>query len=175
MASETRQRLTAVARYAGLVAGLAVAYVLLDFLIDLRPSTVHSSYRFKVAPLELDETRLLRQDNLAILVMRRSPQTIERLLQTTDGLQDPQSRGSSQPDFAANPLRSRDPEYFVSYGYGTDLGCPLSVVTDGLREVCSKAAYDFAGRARLGASEFSNLAIPDYTFSDDFTVLVIEP
>ena len=153
----------------------AIGYVLLDFAIDLRPAAIQSSYRFEIGELEPDEVKLLRQDNLSILVARRSPQTIERLRQSVDNLQDPDSGNSRQPDYAHNRLRSREPQYFVSYAIGTDLGCPLRLQRPLLRETCGDALYDLAGRALAGAKRFPNLSIPDYNFSDDFRTLTIKP
>jgi len=153
----------------------AVLFVLFDFMIDLRPSTIQSSYRFNVGELSEDEVKVLRQDNLSILVIRRSAQTIAHLQQTTDRLQDPESDDSRQPEYARNALRSRHPQYYVSYALGTDLGCTLKVLQDGLQEICSRARYDLAGRALKGEKEFSNLRIPDYNFSNNFSTLTINP
>ena len=150
-------------------------YVLLDFAIDMRPSGVQDSYRFEVGPLADDQPRILRQDNLSILVLRRSAGTVARLRETTEGLQDPQSRRSSQPAYAANPLRSRRPELFVSYATGTDFGCGLEIGESTVKEVCGSARYDFAGRALVGERRFPNLAVPDYNFSEDFRYLTIRP
>jgi ubiquinol-cytochrome c reductase iron-sulfur subunit len=162
-------------RYLLILSGLAVFYVLFDFMVDVRPSTIQSSYRFQLAELAPNEVTILRQDNLAILVVHRSVQTIERLQQASLLLQDPDSRDSRQPVYALNDLRSRDPQYFVSYAIGTDFGCPLEVLEDGLRESCGSARYDLAGRALKGVKSFSNLAIPDYNFTNNFSILTIFP
>jgi ubiquinol-cytochrome c reductase iron-sulfur subunit len=153
----------------------AIAWVLLDFMIDLRPSSIQSSYRFEVPELAPDEVRILRRDNLAIVLARRSPASIAALRQASANLQDPDSRDSRQPEYARNPLRSRHPQYFVSYAFGTDLGCGLTVEPPGLREICGSARYDLAGRALAGAKRFSNLPIPDYNFDADFKRLTINP
>lgn len=152
-----------------------MVYVLLDFAIDLRPSTVYESYRFRVPALEQDQPRILRQDNLAILVIRRSPQTLAVLRESADDLQDPESSRSRQPDYARNRLRARVPEYFVAYALGTDFGCLLALENRRLRETCGRAEYDYAGRALIGERQFSNLEIPDYNFDDNFTRLTIRP
>ena len=154
---------------------LAVLYVLLDFIVDVRPPRVQDSYRFEVGELLPDRPRILRQDNLSILVIRRSEETVARLRESIQNLQDPGSQYSRQPDFAENLLRSKYPELFVSYAIGTNLGCLLEVTEQGIGEVCSEATYDYAGRALQAANEFQNLAIPDYTFSDDFKTLTIWP
>ncbi len=150
-------------------------YVLFDFMVDVRPSTIQSSYRFQLAELAPDEMTILRHDNLLILVVHRSAKTIERLQQASSLLQDADSGDSRQPDYALNDLRSREPRYFVSYAIGTDFGCPLEVVEDGLRETCGSARYDLAGRALKGAKSFSNLVIPDYNFTNNFSILTIFP
>jgi ubiquinol-cytochrome c reductase iron-sulfur subunit len=90
-------------------------------------------------------------------------------------LQDPESEDSHQPGFATNALRSRQAEFFVSYAMGTNLGCVIEVFERGLREICSPARYDYAGRALEGENKFQNLAIPDYNFTNNFNTLTIRP
>ena len=170
-----RDRLRLAVRYLSIVAGLAMLFVLLDFAIDSRPPAIQESYRLQVGELAEDEARILRRDNLAILDIRRSTATIERLSKSKRPLQDPRSRRSSQPEFAANPLRSAVPEYFVGYAIGTDFGCALEILADRVREICGDASYDFAGRALTGAREFKNLPVPDYNFSDDYRYLTVRP
>jgi ubiquinol-cytochrome c reductase iron-sulfur subunit len=157
------------------VLGLAVLYVLVDFAFDIRPSRVQSSYRFEIRNLEADKPLFLRQDNLVILVIARSAAGIAELQLAVSGLQDPESEDSHQPGFATNALRSRQPEYFVSYAMGTDMGCVIEVYERGLREICSQARYDYAGRGLKGENKFQNLAIPDYNFTNNFNTLTIRP
>jgi len=170
-----RDRLRRLSRYFALAGVAAVVYVLLDFAIDIRPPAVQSSYRFEIGALEFDQPRILRQDNLSILVIRRSAATIDRLERAGDALQDGASSYGHQPDYARNPLRSRYPQYFVSYATGTDLGCRLQVFDSELGEICGSARYDFAGRALRGTKKFPNLSIPDYTFTSDFSSLTVYP
>ncbi len=157
------------------VLAMAILYVLGDFVFDIRPPGVQSSYRFKIENLVQDVPLFLRQDNLVILVIARSTASIAELQQGVAGLQDAESQDSHQPEFATNTLRSRHPGYFVSFAMGTDLGCVVEAFERGLREICSQAAYDYAGRALKGENKFQNLAIPDYNFSNDFNTLTIRP
>ena len=157
------------------VLGLAILYVLVDFAIDIRPPRVQSSYQFKIKTLTPDVPTFLRQDNLVIVVIAHSAAGIARLQQAVANLQDPESQRSNQPAFATNALRSRHAEYFVSYAIGTHLGCVLEAFERGLREICSNARYDYAGRALQGENKFRNLAIPNYNFSNDFNTLTIRP
>ena len=170
-----RRNLERLLRFCALIAAAAIVWVIVDFSIDIRPPGIHSSYRFSLAELAPDEARILRQDNLSILVIRRSAATIRELEQAPGELQDPDSSDSRQPDYARNPLRSREAEYFVSYAIGTDLGCLLQIGAAELLEACGSARYDFAGRAFKSAETFPNLTIPDYTFTNNFSTLTIKP
>jgi ubiquinol-cytochrome c reductase iron-sulfur subunit len=170
-----RSALKRLIKYFAIVLVAAISYVLLDFAFDLRPPRVHSSYQFNVGELPLDQARILRQDNLSVLVIRRSAGTISALRQDLVELQDPESERSQQPGFASNLLRSSHPEYFVSYAIGTDFGCSLELGESSIKEICSNARYDFAGRALQGDNKFLNLAIPDYTFTNNFNTLTIRP
>jgi len=172
--SDRRKLLTAV-KTVSIAAGLALLYVMLDFMIDVRPAQIHDSYQFKLDGLPVDAAIILRQDNLSIVIIRRSPEVIKLLRESGGNLQDPHSGSSSQPDNAENSLRSIHPGYYVGYAIGTDLGCGLEAIENGLREICSQARYDFAGRALQGATRFENLAIPDYNFSNNFNTLTIRP
>ena len=158
------------------LASVAVLAVFLDYAIDFRPPGIHSSYRFPLKALPFDQPIWLQQDNLRVLVVRRSQPVISALQSQTEALQDPDSSASRQPDFARNRLRSSSDEYFVAYATGTDMGCPLiSYTSDTVKEACGAATYDFAGRARSGQNRFQNLRVPDYNFNLDFTLLTIRP
>lgn len=151
--------------------------MILDYSIDLRPSSIHNSYQFQLNDLIEDQPVWLQQDNLTILLIKRSEATVQSLL-TADlhRFQDADSNRSSQPSFAANSFRSSDSKFFVSYGTGTHLGCPLALKAPGLiEEICSDAQYDFAGRAVSSKNKFQNLSIPDYNFSEDYKTLTIRP
>lgn len=175
MSSSKRKLLEILVKSCFVLVIIAFLYTLIDFAVDVRPSSIQSSYRFKLRDMAIDQARVLRQDNLAILVIKRSEETIVRLTHSVEFLQDPESAKSRQPDFARNRLRSSHPTYFVSYAIGTDLGCPLTILEQELGEICGPARYDFAGRALTGKNEFQNLVIPDYNFANDFSTLTIKP
>lgn len=154
----------------------AVIFVLIDFAIDMRPATVQTSYRFIIREIQLDQPVWLREDNLTVILIHRSKQVNEALNLRTEHLQNLSSDLSNQPEYAKNTLRSKYPEYFVSYANGTDLGCIVELKSEGLLgEICGDAQYDFAGRALISKKSFQNLSIPDYNFSDNFNTLIIRP
>ena len=163
-------------KYLTALLALALIYVFVDFAVDVRPPAVLSSYRFKINQIPLDQPVWLRKNNLTVLLIRRSKQMIAELKKGRKDLHDSNSDYSHQPDYAKHPLRSRSPQYFVAYGIGTDLGCPLEVgVEYTLRESCGTASYDYAGHAIRGDNRFLNLRVPDYTFNHDFSVLIVRP
>ena len=149
-------------------------FVFADFAVDFRPRNIQDSYRFRLPVLVDDQPQILQQDQLRILVIQRSPELQQQLLQAS-GLQDADSSRSSQPDDASNPLRARDPAFFISFALGTDFQCPLVIEQQLLRESCSDASYDFAGRAREANRRFDNLVVPDYRISDDGEFLIVFP
>jgi hypothetical protein len=171
-----RQLLVRLTKWLTTVLVVALLFVVTDYTFDIRPSTIQSSYRFTPGQVPVDRPVWLQQDNLRILLVRRSDRLIAMLNQAVVDLQDPGSKSSRQPDFARNRLRSRHAGYFVAYAIGTDYGCPLVADSEySVRESCSEARYDFAGRALRAQNQFQNLAIPDYNFNHDFSVLTINP
>jgi hypothetical protein len=148
----------------------------MDFSIDFRPKNIQASYHFTISgsAIAFDSPVWLQQDNLRILLIKRSTNLRQQLSNTRNNLQDIESNLSRQPSYAKNALRSRDETYFVSYAFGTDLTCPLELEENQmLKEICGTASYDFAGRAMSGNNQFQNLSIPDYNFNDDFSLLTI--
>lgn len=151
-------------------------WVLADYSIDFRPNNVQASYIFSLENREItdDIPVWLRQDNLTILLIKRSQSLRERLSRSNSNLQDIESDSSRQPAYAKNTLRSSNAIYFVAYAIGTDLTCPIELAANQtLKEICGSASYDFAGRALSGKNQFQNLAIPDYNFNGDFSLLTI--
>ena len=170
-----RELLVRGVKFFSAVVVLAGLFVMFDYLVDVRPSGLQSSFRFELQNIPENQPLFLRQDNFSIVIIHRSDEMIATLKQSGPGLQDAQSNNSRQPDYAKNQLRSRNSKYFVSYATGTDLGCPLRTNERQLQETCSKARYDFAGRALQGNNQYPNLTIPDYNFSNDFKILTVNP
>ena len=170
-----RQRLERLLRFFGLVLGAGLLFVLLDFAIDFRPPAVQSSYRFVLPALQPDQPVILRQDNLSLVVIRRSTAVLNAIESERDRLQDPDSGSSRQPADVDRRHRAHEAEYFVAYAIGTDFGCPLAIDERVLSEVCGSARYDFAGRALRGQRRFPNLTVPAYNLSADRKILTVYP
>lgn len=175
MSEQRRRGLERAIKALSWLAAGGLLYVLADFAVDFRPRHIQESYRFRLPALVEDQPQILQRDQLRVLVLKRSRQLQQQLLQSDDDLQDPGSKRSSQPDNAANLLRSKAPELFVSLALGTDLQCLLIIDEYELKESCSDARYDFAGRAKKSNRRYDNLTVPDYRYSDDGKYLIVSP
>lgn len=141
-----------------LLAVLSLLFVMLDYLTEEQDQAPVNLTRLPLAELEFDRAYFLRADNKQIVVVRYSAQM--------------------QTDLFAGNQASNDslPSYLVAYAYGTNLGCPLEESIDGklLKESCSQAHYDFAGRPADKRQDFPALRIPVYNFCPDYSCLNVQ-
>ncbi|OOG27144.1 hypothetical protein B1C78_03960 [Thioalkalivibrio denitrificans] len=121
---------------------------------------------------EPGEMRLVQWAGQELVVLRRSPVMDAADAAHEERLYDPSSRLSVQPREARNPGRTLAPGYFIAYARGTDLSCPLDLVTPesaaaagwggGFTDRCRGSRYDFAGRVYEGQPARRNLEVPAY-------------
>ncbi len=112
----------------------------------------------------------VRWDGRGYLILHRTPQTLRHLREHDEGLLDPYSEHSLQPEWATNPLRSARPEYLVvmAPSFPGHPDCPLRYRPPGpdgagrLIAECNGAQYDLAGRAIEGTAATGNLVVPEY-------------
>jgi ubiquinol-cytochrome c reductase iron-sulfur subunit len=180
-----RRLLTAATAATG---AIGVAFAATPFLASWKPSARAKALG---APVEIDASKLEPGSMLKVewrgkpvWVLRRTPEMLASLEKSTDFLLDPQSEASTQPDFAKNPARAKNPEFFVVLGVCTHLGCsPLAKFTPGDVTVsadwpggfycpCHGSKFDLSGRVYKGVPAPSNLAVPPYTFLADGRILV---
>lgn len=110
--------------------------------------------RIPLPPLVDDRAYFVRFDQRQLVVMRYSSERQLKLFSASS---------ASRPD---------TPQFLLAYALGTYLGCPLEVL-DGqyLKESCSTALYDFAGRPALDNQNFTALMVPVYTFCPDYSCI----
>ena len=169
------------------VAACAVVFVFLSaFLSDDGEEDTLPGLRVAVGDMAAGETRALTWDGRAVVVHRRTPETIARL--EADGaraaLRDPDSERSEQPESMRGPLRSSSPEWFVAIGLGTDYGCPVAWLPPeatpfagapwpgGFVDGCRGSRYDLAGRVYAGQYADRNLVVPPHRVLDDGTLVL---
>jgi ubiquinol-cytochrome c reductase iron-sulfur subunit len=180
-----RRLLTAATAATG---AIGAAFVATPFLASWQPSARAKALG---APVEIDASKLEPGSMLKVewrgkpvWVLRRTPEMLASLEKSTEFLLDPQSEASTQPDFAKNPARAKNPEYFVVLGVCTHLGCsPLAKFTPGDVTVsadwpggfycpCHGSKFDLSGRVYKGVPAPSNLPVPPYAFLADGRILV---
>ena len=117
-----------------------------------------------ISDLQPGQSRLVHWLGRNLVLVRRPPEVIAALKAPRDELKDPDSSHSNQPDFAANPFRSRRPELFVAFTNCTHLGCEVLKKEDAFTCPCHQSEFDAAGRVIEGAAAPTNLEIPNYQF-----------
>ena len=146
------------------------------------------------APIEVDISKLESGAVLRVIwrgkpvtILNRSPEMLERMLDSTNELRDPNSEVvDQQPDYAVNEYRSIKPEILVVISSCTHLGCvptsrfevaPADLGPDwvgGFFCPCHGSKFDFSGRVFAGVPAPLNLEVPPYRFVGDSTLLIGE-
>jgi ubiquinol-cytochrome c reductase iron-sulfur subunit len=102
-----------------------------------------------------------------------------------DGLMsDPASAESDQPEYCTNAARSIKPEYLITVGICTHLGCsptfrpemaPADLGADwkgGFFCPCHGSKFDLAGRVYAGVPAPLNLVVPPHKYINDGLIVV---
>lgn len=165
-------------------AGIAMATV--PFVASLQPSAralaLGAPVEVPVGSLEPGEMVRVMWRGKLVYVLRRDPEMLRRLPQTTDHLRDPASENEEQqPAFAVNEHRSMKPEYLVVEGSCTHLGCaPLAEFQVGPADdwfggffcPCHGSRFDLAGRVYKGVPAPTNMRVPPYRFLRDDLIMI---
>lgn len=181
-------RRSALAIATSLVGGIAAFFAGAPFVRSLLPS---ARARALAEPVEVDlsglapgQVRPYAYRGRTILVLRRTPEMISTLAETTELLLD--ESPSSDPSYVATEGRSIQPEYLIVEGVCTHLGCVPRLVSaeDGQRLVgswwpggfvcpCHVSGFDYAGRVVKGPAP-SNLPIPRHRYVSPTRVVIGE-
>jgi ubiquinol-cytochrome c reductase iron-sulfur subunit len=169
------------------VGGAATLAAAIPFVASMLPS---ERAKAAGAPVEVDLTRIAPGE-LAVIewrgkpvwVIRRTKEMLESLKSAGSRLTDPESKQSTQPDYAKNEVRSQNPEWMVMEGVCTHLGCsPQLKGADAKAEMgadwaggfycpCHGSKFDLAGRVFRGAPAPTNLVVPPYTLAEGKLVI----
>lgn len=171
------------------VGGILGMTALIPFVSSLLPSERALAAG---APVEVDIGRLQAGEMLVVewrgkpvWILNRTPEMLAALKKAEPMLADPASRvASQQPEYAANPTRSRVPEMFVVIGICTHLGCsPSNAFTPGDPALgadwpggflcpCHGSTFDFAGRVFKNKPAPTNLEVPPHQYLSDTRLLI---
>jgi ubiquinol-cytochrome c reductase iron-sulfur subunit len=175
--------LTSIAGGAGAVAAAV------PFVASLTPS---ERAKAAGAPVTADLSQLAPGERMTVewrgkpvWILRRTPEMLDSLKQTSSEVADPTSSRTAfpTPPYAKNEYRSIKPEYFVVIGICTHLGCnpigPLAAGTaaplgndPGFLCPCHGSTFDLAGRVFKNKPAPDNLEVPPYKYLSDTVVLI---
>ena len=170
------------------IAGAALTAV--PFLASWKPSARAQALG---APVEADISKIepgailkVNWRGQAIFIVRRTDEMLSALAspEVKNGLRDPESKDSTQPEYAKNDARSLKPEYLVLIGVCTHLGCaPLdrfqpkdadlgATWPGGFYCPCHGSKFDLAGRVFKDVPAPLNLAVPPYRFINEGVIQI---
>jgi ubiquinol-cytochrome c reductase iron-sulfur subunit len=180
-----RHFLTAATAITGSVGIVAAA---VPFVASFEPS---ARARALGAPVEVDIGRVesgsmikVEYRGRVVMIVRRTPEMLERLNEVTAILADAESAESIQPGYASNEYRSRKPEILVVEGVCTHFGCapiprfdvaPADLGADwpgGFYCPCHGSKFDLAGRVFRGVPAPTNLTVPPHTYLTENLLLI---
>ncbi len=165
------------------VGGIGVAGAAIPFVKSWNPS---AKARALGAPVEVDISKLNPGEMLGpipawrgqpVFVVRRTPETVDRLVAEGAELADPDSDNQKkQPAYAKNAWRSRRPEIGVYLGLCTHLGCSPKFrrAEETFFCVCHGSVFDLAGRVFKNKPAPDNLEVPPYRFETHNLIVIGE-
>ena len=187
---DLKKRRTLVAA-TSVVGAVGVGFALVPFVKSMNPS---ARAKAMGAPEEADISKLepgallrVKWRGQVTWVVRRTEQNLSDLKANTDILADPNSDVPQQPEYCKNEYRSIKPEYLVTIGICTHLGCSPTYRPDvgaadlggeswkgGFFCPCHGSKFDLAGRVYAGLPAPTNLVIPPHKYLSDTLILIGE-
>ena len=185
--ADLARRKTLVAATA-VLGGIGVAAATAPFIWSMQPS---ERAKAAGAPVEADIAKLepgalmtVEWQGRPVWVLHRSGEMLRRLGEDDGRLSDPGSAVLQQPAYCRNPARSIKPEYLVSVGLCTHLGCVPTFRPDiapadlghewpgGFYCPCHGSKFDLAGRVHKGVPAPTNLEIPRHAYLSDVRLII---
>ena len=186
---EKRRRILLVgtAVVGGAVTAGAVAPLVLSWFPSARALAAGAPVEVAIDKLEPGQQITVEWRGKPIFVMHRTPEMLETLRRNAnaDFLVDPASESSRQPEYVKGPERAIKPQFFVTEGVCTHLGCSPTLKKEvgaasdmgadwpgGYYCPCHNSRFDLSARVFKGSPAPSNLVIPPHRYASD-AVLVI--
>lgn len=184
-----RRFLIAATSVAGGIATVATAVPLVaSMLPSERAKAAGAPVEADIGKLAPGEMTRVEWRGKPVWVVRRTPEMLESVKQSTDKLADPKSERKKEltPEYARNELRSIKPEYLVVVGICTHLGCSpvnkFKAQTEpfeadwkgGFYCPCHGSLFDLAGRVYKNKPAPDNLEVPPHTYLSDTRIRIGE-
>ena len=167
----------------------AVAYPFLDsFQPSERAKAAGAPVEVDISGMKPDEIRTVEWRGKPVWVLRRTPEMVASLKKTSGDLADPKSERNADdltPEYARNEHRSIKPEFLVTVGICSHLGCSPSpkleagaqpsLTSDwqgGFLCPCHGSTFDLAGRVFKNKPAPDNLQVPRHMFTSDTRIVI---
>ena len=171
------------------VGGAGVAAVAAPFLASFAPS---ERAKAAGAPVEVDlssipvgEKIVVEWRGLPVWILRRTPEMLQAVKKADGEVADPKSQRTQfpTPEYARNEYRSIKPEYLITVGVCTHLGCsPIGPFPGGANAQlgsdpgfvcpCHGSTFDLAGRVFKNKPAPDNLPVPPHKYLSETVVLI---
>jgi ubiquinol-cytochrome c reductase iron-sulfur subunit len=174
---------------AGVVGGAAAV---VPFVSSFQPSekakAAGAAVEADISALKPGEKMTVEWRGKPVWILRRTPEQLAALPKLNDQLADPDSTrkpAEQAPEYARNPTRSIKPEYLVTVGICTHLGCspsdklaagPQPSLPDdwqgGFLCPCHGSTFDLAGRVFKNKPAPDNLEVPPHMYLSETKLLI---
>lgn len=173
--------------------GVGAAAVAVPFVSTFAPSerakAAGAAVEFDVSLLQPGEKVVVEWRGKPVWVMRRTPEQLAALEALDPQLSDPTSVRTAYPtpEYAQNRHRSIKPEFLVTVGICTHLGCsPADKLTPGPQPslpddwaggflcACHGSTFDLAGRVFKNKPAPDNLEVPPHYYVSENVLLIGE-
>ncbi|RZI78812.1 MAG: ubiquinol-cytochrome c reductase iron-sulfur subunit [Rubrivivax sp.] len=173
--------------------GVGAAAVAVPFVSTFQPSerarAAGAAVEVDIAGIQPGEKIVVEWRGKPVWILRRTPEQLAALATIEGELADPNSERAAYPtpEYAKNRHRSIKPEYLVTVGICTHLGCsPGDKLTPGPQPslpddwkggflcACHGSTFDVAGRVFKNKPAPDNLEVPPHYYLSDTTLLVGE-
>jgi ubiquinol-cytochrome c reductase iron-sulfur subunit len=141
------------------------------------------------APIKIDISSMKPRDQLTvpwrgmpIWVIYRDEEMLGTLSKLEDTLRDPLSEQDQQPEYCKNISRSIKPQFLVTIGICTHLGCVPTYRPDvasvdpawvgGFYCPCHGSKYDLSGRVYKDVPAPLNLKVPRHMYVSDTEIMI---
>lgn len=170
------------------VGGIGLAVASVPFFSYWMPDAATEA---GAAPIKIDISKMKPREQLTvpwrgmpIWVIYRDQEMLDTLSKLDKTLRDPLNERDQQPEYCKNTHRSIKPQFFVTIGICTHLGCVPTYRPDvesvspdwlgGFYCPCHGSKYDLAGRVYKDVPAPINLKIPNHMYTSDTEITIGE-
>lgn len=147
----TRDRLTQSIKVLTWIGGLAIAWVILQYIFigSSRSIPIIKTIKIHINEFKQHDVAMVQHQQVPFLLIHRTSKQIADLKAKHAG---------------TNALRSIKDDYFIALAIGTDYGCIVSKhKNEQLKETCSAALYDYSGRSLFAKND--PLIVPKMSYN----------